>query len=174
VVAAGATLLLSPLTSAYPASIERRPDGPLLVKAQGEHFVFSERDEQRIFFLGPKLRRCAENHDFRNPNPFNELYGSLARWPHDLQLAPRFDSLVPTDSADPIYPSKSQLSPQGDWVGPRRQQGYSFCRVLASSRAEAWWCLGADASKRTTIRSSANLAGYGTFVQLDVRVWVMG
>ena len=33
-VAAGATLLLSPLTSAYPASIERRPDGTLLAKAQ--------------------------------------------------------------------------------------------------------------------------------------------
>jgi len=98
-VAAGATLLLSPLTSAYPASIERRPDGTLLVKARGEHFVFSERDEQRIFFLGPKLRRCAENHDFRDPNPFNDLYDSLARWLHDLQLAPCFDSLVPTDSA---------------------------------------------------------------------------
>ena len=63
--AAGAALLLSALTPVHPASIERRPDGTLLVKAQGEHFVFSERDEQRIFFLGPKLRGCAENYDFR-------------------------------------------------------------------------------------------------------------
>src|SRR5215469_10289072 len=31
-------------------------------------------------------------------------------------------------------------------------------------------CLGA--SKRTAIRSSASLAGYGTFVQLDVPSWV--
>jgi hypothetical protein len=94
-VSAGAALLLSALTPAHPASIERRPDGTLLVKAQGEHFVFSERDERRIFFLGPKLRRCAGNYDFRDPNPFKDLYDSLARWLHDPQLAPR--SLVPTD-----------------------------------------------------------------------------
>jgi len=50
-VAAGATLLLSPLTSAYPASIERRPDGTLLVKARGEHFVFSERDDKLVRLL---------------------------------------------------------------------------------------------------------------------------
>jgi hypothetical protein len=97
-VAAGAALLLNALTPAHPASIERRPDGTLLVKAQGEHFVFSERDERRISFLGPKLRLCAENYDFRDPNPFKDLYGSLARWLHDPQLAPCFDSLVPTDS----------------------------------------------------------------------------
>ena len=97
-VAAGAALLLSALTPAHPASIERPPDGTLLVKAQGEHFVFSERDERRIFFLGPKLRRCAGNDDFHDPNPFKDLYDSLARWLHDPQLAPRFNSLVPTDS----------------------------------------------------------------------------
>jgi len=33
-VAAGAALLLRPLAPAYPASIERRPDGTLLAKAQ--------------------------------------------------------------------------------------------------------------------------------------------
>jgi hypothetical protein len=97
-VAAGTALLLSALTPAHPASIERRADGTLVVKAQGEHFVFSESDEQRIFFLGPKLRRCAENYDFRDPNPFKDLYDSLARWLHDPRLAPCFDSLVPTDS----------------------------------------------------------------------------
>ena len=41
-VAAGAALL-SALTPAHPASIERRPDGTLLVKAQGEHFVRTRR-----------------------------------------------------------------------------------------------------------------------------------
>jgi hypothetical protein len=94
-----ATMLLSTLALAHAASIERRPDGTLLVTAEGEHFTFSQRDERRIFFLGPKLRGCAKTYDFRDPSPFKDLYGSLARWLDDPELAPCFDGLAPTDKA---------------------------------------------------------------------------
>jgi hypothetical protein len=97
--AAGGAISLSALAPAQAASIARQADGTLLVTAEGQHFVFSERDQKRIFFRGPRLRGCAENYDFRDPNPFKDLLGSLARWLNDPQLAPCFDSLVPTDRA---------------------------------------------------------------------------
>ena len=133
-VAAGAALLLSALTPAHPASIERRSDGTLLVKAQGEHFVFSERDERLVptdsvadkteFFFNIAASR--DNHVVYSgvfePN-FSGKHGVLLIEGVGFVVNKASQpGLPPTLRRTAIRsPPRSQLlSHQGDLGGPRR------------------------------------------------------